>query len=214
RLEHRNVGVVAIEANGSVGPFATDRVTADDRETEVGEEGDRGFEVANGDADILKFDGHARHAIEPADADPRPQAPLLLRLPGGRSAKSVRDSDSGGVTAPIGRNLAPRKNAAHRKRRTGRRKPVTSDRYVSYASLGVHAAALDEDLAKPFGFADHQTVAGVHWNEGLYTPERVDVLPLHLRREGTISQGQDPGAWNVFGHTEPRHLFREHPRGF
>ena len=65
-LEHRDVGVVAVEADGSVGPLATDRVAADDRETEVGEEGDRCLEVANGDADVLKFDGHALHATEPA----------------------------------------------------------------------------------------------------------------------------------------------------
>lgn len=37
RPEHRNVGVIAIKADGSVGPFTTDRVTPDDRETEVGE---------------------------------------------------------------------------------------------------------------------------------------------------------------------------------
>jgi hypothetical protein len=69
RLEHRNVGVVAIKADGSVGPFATDRVTADDRETEVGEKCNRCFEVANGDADVLKFDGHALHASEPGGLD-------------------------------------------------------------------------------------------------------------------------------------------------
>jgi hypothetical protein len=63
-LEHRNVRVVAIKADGSVGPFATDRVTADERETEVGEKGDGCFEVANGDADVLKFDGHPLHANE------------------------------------------------------------------------------------------------------------------------------------------------------
>lgn len=65
RLEHRNPCVVAIKADRSVGPFTTDRVTADDRETEVGEEGDRRFEVANGDADVLKSDAHALHATEP-----------------------------------------------------------------------------------------------------------------------------------------------------
>jgi hypothetical protein len=50
--------VVAIKADGSVGPLAADRVTADDRETKVGEKRDRRFEVANGDADVLEFDGH------------------------------------------------------------------------------------------------------------------------------------------------------------
>ena len=53
-LEHRDVRVIAVKADGSIGPLATDRVTADDRETEAGEEGDRCFEVANGDADGLK----------------------------------------------------------------------------------------------------------------------------------------------------------------
>jgi hypothetical protein len=50
--------VVAIEADGGVGPRTGDGVTADDRETEIGEEGDRLLEVANGDADVLKFDGN------------------------------------------------------------------------------------------------------------------------------------------------------------
>jgi hypothetical protein len=70
RLEHRDIGVVAIKADGGVGPLATDRVTADDRQTEVGEKGDRCFEVANGDADVLKFDGHAVHATEPGRLAP------------------------------------------------------------------------------------------------------------------------------------------------
>jgi len=74
RLEHRNVGVVAIKADGSVGPFATDRVTADDRETEVGEKGDRCFEVANGDADVLKFDGPS--TINRASENLRPGRPV------------------------------------------------------------------------------------------------------------------------------------------
>ena len=65
RLEHRDVGVVAIKADGSVGPLTTDRVTANDGEAEVGEKGDRCFEVANGDTDVLEFDGHELHATEP-----------------------------------------------------------------------------------------------------------------------------------------------------
>jgi hypothetical protein len=69
RLEHRNVGVIAIKADGGVGPLTTDRVTADDREAEVGEKGDRCFEIANGDADVLKFDGRALHATEPGELD-------------------------------------------------------------------------------------------------------------------------------------------------
>src|SRR3974390_1789029 len=59
RLEHGDVGVVAVEADGGVGPLPADRVTAEDGEPEVGEEGDRRFEVADGDADVLQSDGHA-----------------------------------------------------------------------------------------------------------------------------------------------------------
>ena len=66
RLEHGDLGVVAVEADGGVGPLSTDSVTAEDGQTEVGEEGDRRFEVADGDADVLEFDGHALHATESA----------------------------------------------------------------------------------------------------------------------------------------------------
>jgi hypothetical protein len=65
RLEHRDVGMIAVEADGSVRPLTADGVPADERETEVGEERDRCLEVLNGDADVLEFDGHARHATEP-----------------------------------------------------------------------------------------------------------------------------------------------------
>src|SRR5512145_2630168 len=65
-LEHGDVGVVAVEADGRVGPLSAYRVTAEDGEPEVGEEGDRRFEVADGDPDVLEFDGHAWHAIESA----------------------------------------------------------------------------------------------------------------------------------------------------
>jgi hypothetical protein len=58
RLEHGDVGVVAVEADGGVGPLSADRVTAEDGQPEVGKEGDRRFEVADGDADVLEFDGH------------------------------------------------------------------------------------------------------------------------------------------------------------
>jgi len=61
RLEHGDVGVVAVEADGGVGPLATDSVTAEGGQSEVGEEGDRGFEVADCDADVLEFDWHAWH---------------------------------------------------------------------------------------------------------------------------------------------------------
>ena len=53
RLEHGDLGVVAIEADGGVGPLSTDRVTAEDGQAEVGEESDRRFQVADGDADVL-----------------------------------------------------------------------------------------------------------------------------------------------------------------
>jgi hypothetical protein len=66
RLEHGDIGVVAVEADGCVGPFPTDRVTAEDGKPEVGEKGDRRFEVADGDPDVFEFDGHALHAIESA----------------------------------------------------------------------------------------------------------------------------------------------------
>ena len=41
RLEHRDVGVVAVEADGGVGPLSTDRVTSKNGQPEVSEEGDR-----------------------------------------------------------------------------------------------------------------------------------------------------------------------------
>ena len=69
---------------------AVDQVgfTAHDGETEVGEEGDRCFEVADGDADVLKSDGHA-----PACYRHRPirQGAGLERsgLPAGRSQLSA-----------------------------------------------------------------------------------------------------------------------------
>jgi hypothetical protein len=45
--------------HGGVGPLSIDHVTAEDGQPEVGEAGDRRFEVANGDADVLETDGHA-----------------------------------------------------------------------------------------------------------------------------------------------------------
>ena len=64
RLEHRDSGVVTVETDSGVGPVSTDRVTAEDGQAEVGEEGDRRFKVAHGDADVFKFDRHALHASE------------------------------------------------------------------------------------------------------------------------------------------------------
>src|SRR3712207_6136168 len=58
RLEHRDLGVVAVKSDGGVGPLAADGVPADQHEAEVGAEGDRFFEVANGDADVLESAGH------------------------------------------------------------------------------------------------------------------------------------------------------------
>lgn len=58
-LENRNFRVVAIKPDGSVGPFAADRVTAEDCQAEVGEKGDGCFDVPNRNTDVLKFDGHA-----------------------------------------------------------------------------------------------------------------------------------------------------------
>ena len=64
RREHRDLRVVAVEADGGIGPIAADLVTADDREAEIGEEGDGCFEVAHRDGDVLQFDGHGSHATE------------------------------------------------------------------------------------------------------------------------------------------------------
>lgn len=64
RLEHGDIGVVTVETDGGVGPVSTDRVTTEECQSEVGEEGDRRFKVAHGDADVLKFDRHALPATE------------------------------------------------------------------------------------------------------------------------------------------------------
>src|SRR4051812_31000915 len=58
RPEHRDLRVIAIEADGGVGPLSTDRVTAENAQPEVGEEGDRLVKVADGDSDVLELDGH------------------------------------------------------------------------------------------------------------------------------------------------------------
>src|SRR5438270_12185103 len=59
RLEHRDLGVVAVEADRGVGPLSTDRATAGNAEPKVGEEGDRLFEVADRDADVHELDGNS-----------------------------------------------------------------------------------------------------------------------------------------------------------
>jgi hypothetical protein len=80
RLQHGDVGVVAVESNGGVGPLSTDRVTAEHGQSEVREEGDRRFEVADGDADVLEFDGHALHVTESRRPAQRREAPVLTQL--------------------------------------------------------------------------------------------------------------------------------------
>jgi hypothetical protein len=61
-LEHGDLGVVAVEADGGVGPLATDSVTAEDGQSEVGEEGDRRFnpnivQLAAGDLVVRRMLG-------------------------------------------------------------------------------------------------------------------------------------------------------------
>lgn len=74
RLEHRDLGVVSVKADGGVGPFAADGVAAKDGEAKVGEEGDCCFEVANGNSDIIEFDRHVLKATKTDSA-----TPVLLR---------------------------------------------------------------------------------------------------------------------------------------
>src|SRR4051794_22137677 len=81
RLEHGDVGVVAVQADGGVGPLPADGVTAKDGQTEVGEERDGLFKIADGDADVLELDGHgsmlARRGV-------RSRSRPLARPSGGR----------------------------------------------------------------------------------------------------------------------------------
>ena len=46
RLKNRDLGVVAIEANGSISRLTTDSIAAEDSETEVGEKRDGCFDIA------------------------------------------------------------------------------------------------------------------------------------------------------------------------
>ena len=62
RLEQRNLGVVAVEPDSSVGPFTADCVTTEHSKTEVSEERDRCFEVSDGDANVLQIYSHALDA--------------------------------------------------------------------------------------------------------------------------------------------------------
>jgi hypothetical protein len=56
RLEHRDLRKIAVKANRDIRPLATDCVAAQHRESEVGEEGDGGFEITDGDGDVLELD--------------------------------------------------------------------------------------------------------------------------------------------------------------
>ena len=58
RLKHRELDVIAIESDRSFGPLAADGVSAEDCQTEIGEEIDRSIEVSHGDTDVFKSDGH------------------------------------------------------------------------------------------------------------------------------------------------------------
>src|SRR3954454_23978445 len=58
RLEHRDLGVIPVQPDGGVCPLSTDRVTAENAQPQIREEGDRLFDVTNGDADVLELDGH------------------------------------------------------------------------------------------------------------------------------------------------------------
>ena len=57
-LEHGDVGGVAVLTDGGVSPLAADPGASEHRQAEVGEEGDRGVQVADGDADVIEFDRH------------------------------------------------------------------------------------------------------------------------------------------------------------
>jgi hypothetical protein len=86
-LEHGDVRMIAVEADRRVGPFPTHGVTTEEGESEVGEEGDRRLEVANGDADVLELDGHGVEATEPARSSRRtPREARIERWSGSRFA--------------------------------------------------------------------------------------------------------------------------------
>ena len=70
RRQHRDVGGVAVEPDGGVGPLPADAVTAQQRQAEVGEERDRGIDVTDGDADIVES---GWHAPQPSHRTPAPR---------------------------------------------------------------------------------------------------------------------------------------------
>jgi hypothetical protein len=60
RLKHGDIGVIAIETDGGIGPFSANGVAAEECQSEVGEEGDRRFEISYGDTDVLELIGMRR----------------------------------------------------------------------------------------------------------------------------------------------------------
>jgi hypothetical protein len=81
RLQHRDVGVVAVKADGGVGPLSTNCGTTENAQPEVGEEGDRRFEVTHGDGDLLELDGHMGTLPSEGDAFGPQADPLIVALP-------------------------------------------------------------------------------------------------------------------------------------
>jgi hypothetical protein len=65
--EHGQLDVVAVESDRDVGPFPADGVLADDRQPEVGEELDRGIEVADRNGNVLQLDSHAPDTMRRSD---------------------------------------------------------------------------------------------------------------------------------------------------
>ena len=64
--------------------------------------------------------------------------------------------------------------------------------------LHVKLATLNEDLGQPFGFADHEVVAGVKFDERVHPAEGVDAPALRLNRE--CGRGpSDPSMRHVGG---------------
>src|SRR5215207_7262223 len=126
RLEHRDVGMVAVEADGGVGPLSTDRVTSENGQPEVSEEGDRRFQVADGDADVLQLDAHALHATEsgrrvqvrelPVPAQPDKELSRSCAASGpATGTRSREDADCGGTQSGSGAAL----------RQVGSRRPAS-----------------------------------------------------------------------------------------
>src|ERR1700742_4578894 len=75
-------------------------------------------------------------------------------------------------------------------------------------ALHVQTATLDEDLCQPFRLAHHQAVTGIDLDERLRTADRFNIFALHLRREGTIPQGQNPDTRNAVGQSAAEHVLR------